>query len=94
MKYKDLVERVAGVEYLKGAFTQAERTTSVEVALISVKIERTVETDQFKDMDEEMDVQRYTDDDSGYTEDLNSSEVSERNSIEFLVITQKKPTKI
>lgn len=84
-----LVQRLqdlgAEIEYLKEAFVQAERTTSVEVALISVKIERTVETDLFKDMDEEMDAQRYTDDDSGYTEDLNSSEVSARNSIEFLV---------
>lgn len=47
-----LEELGAEVEYLQGAFKQAERKTGVEVALINIIIERKVEDDLFADCDD------------------------------------------
>ena len=68
----------AEIEFIKSAFVTAERKTNVEVALISLTIERTVEADLFKDMSlDEMIGEAF--------DSLNSNEVSAQNSIEFLV---------
>jgi len=54
---KSLVARLrkldADIEYIQDAFVAAERSTPVEVALIYVKVERSVETDVFGDLAED-----------------------------------------
>lgn len=53
---KDLIRRLAelgaDIEYITGAFTAAERKTSVEIALVYVDIKRQVEDDLFTDCDD------------------------------------------
>ena len=50
---KELVKRLsdlnADIEYIQDAFTSAERTTGVEVAMVHISIERSYEEDFFKD---------------------------------------------
>ena len=60
---KKLHELNADIEYIQGAFVDAERSTGVEVALIYINIERKVEEDLFggckdKAEDEEPDLQQ------------------------------------
>lgn len=61
---KDLVAKLtklgADIEYIQHAFVDAERKTDVEVALIYLKIERTVEIDVFGEMND--DKEAYFDD--------------------------------
>ena len=58
---QDLVARLrklnADIEYIQNAFTDAERKTDVEVALVYVNIERSVEIDVFGEMADEEPVQ-------------------------------------
>ncbi len=48
---KKLDEVKADIEYIKDGFKTSERPTGVEVALIHINIERSVEDDLFKDID-------------------------------------------
>ena len=50
---KRLDELNAEIEYIKDAFIDAERTTDVEIALVYVKIERSVEVDVFGDLSDD-----------------------------------------
>jgi len=56
---KDLVRKLeelhADIEYIKGAFVDAERPTGVEVALVDIMVERKVEDDLFKGCDDKAD---------------------------------------
>jgi len=47
-----LTELNADIEYIQGAFKNAERQTGVEIALVYIKVEKTVEDDLFKGCDD------------------------------------------
>jgi hypothetical protein len=52
---RKLEELDAEIEYIPGAFKDADRPTGVEVALVNIKIERKVEDDLFKGCDDKAD---------------------------------------
>jgi hypothetical protein len=52
-----LKELQADIEYIPGAFKNAERPTGVEVALVYIRIERSVEDDLFKGADNKVEAQ-------------------------------------
>lgn len=78
---KDLLERLnelnADVEYLSGEFEEAERKTSVEIALIYINIKRDVETILFDDV--KHDAESYN------KEEKSSTEICSSNSLEAMV---------
>jgi len=49
---RKLHELNADIEYINNAFTDAERKTDVEIALVYIKIEKQVETDLFADIED------------------------------------------
>lgn len=74
---RKLKELNAEVEYLKNGFQFAERKTQVEVALVYIKIERNVEDDLFKGVDDKTGELK--------PEIENNYEVSNRRTIDELV---------
>lgn len=75
---KKLIELDAEIEFIDNAFVLAERKTWVEIALVYIKIERRVEEDLFKDMNDRADDIEIETEDEFY-------EVSNRQTVQELV---------
>lgn len=83
---KKLHELNAEIEFIPDAFLTAERPTKVEVALIDIFIERSVEDDIFAGVDDTIEVKKPTID--------NNYEVSTKKTIEELVLEYNQIVKL